>query len=90
MKLASHNYIYLGFVILNFYDIITMVIKVKDYNTRMAINIPEDETVKMVCMGMCTIIEGDSKEHLLTYGLGPCVGVSIVIKDNNGKVSRLL
>ena len=67
-----------------------MVMKVKDYNTRMAINIPEDETVKMVGMGMCTIIEGDSKEHLLTYGLGPCVGVSIVIKDNNGKVSRLL
>ena len=67
-----------------------MVITVKDYNTRMAINIPEDETVKMVGMGMCTIIEGDSKEHLLTYGLGPCVGVSIVIKDNNGKVSRLL
>jgi len=67
-----------------------MVIIVKDYNTRMAINIPEDETVKMVWVGMCTIIEGDSKEHLLTYGLGPCVGVSIVIKDNNGKVSRLL
>ena len=67
-----------------------MVMKVKDYNTRMAINIPGDETVKMVYMGMCTIIEGDSKEHLLTYGLGPCVGVSIVIKDNNGKVSRLL
>ena len=66
-----------------------MVITVKDY-TRMAINIPENETVKMVGMGMCTIIEGDSKEHLLTYGLGPCVGVSIVIKDNNGKVSRLL
>lgn len=62
----------------------------KDYNTRMAINIPEDETVKMVNMGGCTIVKGDSKEHLLTYGLATCVGVSIAIKDNNGKVSRLL
>ena len=62
----------------------------KDYNTGMAINIPEDETVKMVGMGMCTIIEGDSKEHLLTYGLGPCVGTAIVIKNHDGKISRLL
>lgn len=67
-----------------------MVINMKDYNTRMAINVPDDETVKMVSMGMCTIIEGDSNEHLLTYGLGPCVGVAIVIKNHDRKLSRLL
>ena len=62
----------------------------RDFNTRMAINIPEDETVKMVSMGMCTIVEGDSKEHLLTYGLGPCVGIAIVIRNHDEKVIRLL
>ena len=62
----------------------------KDYNTRMAINVPEDESVTMVNMWDCKIIDGTTKDHLLTYGLGPCVGVAIVIKSNNWKITRLL
>ena len=62
----------------------------KDYNTRVAINVPEDENVKMVSMGNCTILDKGSKEHLLTYGLGPCVGVSVVIRNRDKKIFRLL
>ena len=56
----------------------------------MAINVPEDENVKFVSMGDCKIIDGGSKEHLLTYGLSTGVGVSVVIRNQNKKTSRLL
>ena len=62
----------------------------KDYNTKMAIGISENEDVSMVHMGECIILDDTKKEHLLTYGLGPCVGVSIVIKNHDQKVFRLL
>lgn len=62
----------------------------KDYNTRMAINVPENESVRMVNMGSCVIINNNEKIHLLTHGLGPCVGVSVVIKSKDGMISRLL
>ena len=48
------------------------------------------ENVKFVSMGNCIILDGGSKEHLLTYGLGPCVGVSVVIRNQDEKTSRLL
>lgn len=43
-----------------------------------------------VDMGECIILNGESKSSLETDGLGPCVGVAIVIKTIDGKVHRLL
>lgn len=60
----------------------------KDYNTKMALNIGDDE-VKMVTMGNYSILI-DGKKHLLTYGLGPCVGLAIVIKEKDGSIIRFL
>ena len=46
--------------------------------------------VIIVDMGECVTLDGDSKKYLETYGLGPCVGVVVVIKTIDGKVHRLL
>ena len=43
-----------------------------------------------VPMGEALFLDTDSKEYLYTTGLGPCVGVAIVIRDSNKKVYRLL
>lgn len=62
----------------------------KDYNSRMAINVPENENVQMVNMGQCKIMDNSSRDHLLTYGLWTCVGVAIVIKNKNWNITSLL
>ena len=61
---------------------------VKDYNSKMAIGVGDD-SVRFVSMG-CIYSSINENNHLLTYGLGPCVGVSIVIKCGNNDVIRLL
>ncbi len=43
-----------------------------------------------VDMGECIVLDGESQEYLETYGLGPCVGVAVVIKTIDEKVHRLL
>ena len=43
-----------------------------------------------VDMGECVILEGGMGNYLETYGLGPCVGVAVVIRTVDGKVHRLL
>ena len=43
-----------------------------------------------VDMGECVILDGESQAYLETDGLGPCVGVAIIIKTIDGKVHRLL
>lgn len=61
---------------------------VKDFNAKKAIGVGDDP-VKFVSMGsLCTSI--NENNHLLTYGLGPCVGVCIAIKSGDNDVIRLL
>lgn len=43
-----------------------------------------------VNMGECKVINGESQQYLKTDGLGPCVGVAIVIETPDGRVHRLL
>ena len=43
-----------------------------------------------VDMGDCKILDGEQQAYLETDGLGPCVGVAIVIKTIDEKVYRLL
>ena len=43
-----------------------------------------------VDMGECIVLNGESQAYLETDGLGPCVGVAIVIKTIDDKVHRLL
>lgn len=43
-----------------------------------------------VNMGECKVINGESQQYLKTDGLGPCVGVAIVIKTSDRRVHRLL
>ena len=60
----------------------------KNYNSKMAIGVGND-SVRCVDMGMiCKSI--NETNHLLTYGLGTCVGVAIVIKNGENNVVRLL
>lgn len=60
----------------------------KDYDSKMAIGVGND-SVRSVHMGdICT--STNETNHLLTYGLGPCVGVAIVIKSGENNVVRLL
>ena len=56
----------------------------------MGVGIPDNEDVINVEMGTCIILDDENKTHLITYGLGPCVGVAIVIKTEEGKIMRLL
>ena len=60
----------------------------KDYNSKMAIGVKNDP-VKFVSMGSIYTSVNENN-HLLTYGLGPCVGVSIVIKSGDNNITRLL
>ena len=55
----------------------------------MGVGIPANDDVINVEMGTCKIVD-DNKTHLITYGLGPCVGVAVVIKTDDEKVIRLL
>lgn len=41
-------------------------------------------------MGECVVLDGESQQYLKTDGLGPCVGIAIVIKTLDEKVHRLL
>lgn len=43
-----------------------------------------------VDMGECIVLNGESQAYLETDGLGPCVGVAVVIKTLDDKVHRLL
>ena len=43
-----------------------------------------------VNMGECVVLDANSPKYLITTGLGPCVGVAIVITTINGEVHRLL
>jgi len=60
------------------------------------IDLNEQENTKvlsnviMVDMGECIILDNKSKKYLVTDGLGPCVGVAVVITTVNGEVYRLL
>ena len=54
------------------------------------INVAEFGNTIEVDMGECKFLASDSKDVLFTKGLGPCVGVSVVIKTIDGKVYRLL
>lgn len=54
------------------------------------INVAEFGNTIEVDMGECKFLDSDSKDVLFTKGLGPCVGVSVVIKTIDGKVYRLL
>ena len=56
----------------------------------MAIELLKADNVITVEMGDCVLLEGESGEYLETYGLGPCVGVAVVIKTIDGKIHRLL
>ena len=47
-----------------------------------------NETI-VVEMGECVVLDGDSQVFLETCGLGPCVGIAIVIKTLDNKVHRL-
>lgn len=49
-----------------------------------------DNNIINVDMGECIILDGESQAYLETDGLGPCVGVAIVVKTIDGKVHRLL
>ena len=61
---------------------------VKDNNSKMAIGVGDD-SVRFVNMGdICSSI--NENDHLFTFGLGPCVGVSIVIKYGDNDIIRLL
>ncbi len=60
----------------------------KDIYSKKAIGVLNDD-VKMVHMGS-VVVSNDGNEHLLTFGLGPCVGVAVVIKEVDEKVTRLL
>ena len=48
-----------------------------------------NETID-VEMGECVVLDGESQAFLETCGLGPCVGIAIVIKTLDSKVHRLL
>lgn len=54
----------------------------------MAINVGNDK-VKTVGMGTFSLLV-EEQDHLLTYGLGPCVAVAVVLKKSDGKIIRLL
>lgn len=60
----------------------------KNYNSKMAIGVG-DALVKFVGMGGIHLSINENN-HLLTYGLGPCVGVAIVAKSGESDVTRLL
>ncbi len=60
----------------------------KDYNSKMAIGVGNDSVRYVSMRSICT--STNETNHLLTYGLGPCVGVAIVIKSGENNVVRLL